>query len=219
MTSNIRYPIPDHIQEAIDAGSNLMIHGRAGTGKSTILQAICRYKRNTIVLAPTGVAALNVNGVTIHSFFGFNLGYLNPQQATYCERRASVLLRYPTIIIDEISMVRSDVFDTINVTLQKTMRNKVPFGGLQIILMGDTGQLPPIVKGEESQFFANGSEMFFNSDSFSTGKFSIIELNTVYRQSDVKYIDFLSNVRSGIVNDRELTFFNRNNLTCLACSH
>lgn len=200
--------VPKHVQALLKSGNNVMLHGAAGTGKSTILRAITKEHKNSIVLAPTGIAALNVGGQTLHSFFGFSFGYLNPMEVKGCPRNMRLLGAKPLIIIDEVSMVRSDVFNAIDVALRRTLGNARSFGGLQILLLGDTGQLPPIVTYNEERFFKPGEEMFFNSSAYKNGKFHRIELEKIHRQTSSKFINFLMDVRSDTVCDRGLEWFN-----------
>lgn len=207
-TETPQFEIPIGIRKALKSGRNIFIHGKAGTGKSSILRAITTKYPNTVVLAPTGIAALNVGGQTLHSFFRFDFGFLEPKDVNACPRKFKVLKTNPILIIDEISMVRSDVFAAIDKSLRMTLMTSKPFGGLQIVLLGDTGQLPPVVTYSEAQFFSKGDEMFFRSPAFEAGKFLPIELKTVYRQSNPRFVSFLSRVRTDRVRERDLEWFN-----------
>lgn len=206
--------IPDDILELINRKANILIHGRAGTGKSTILRAITAKYQNSIVLSPTGIAALNVGGQTIHSFFGLGFGLLQPKDVRSCYRQKHLLEKHPIIIIDEVSMVRSDVFTAIDVSLRKTLGVKRPFGGLQIILLGDTGQLPPVVVSNEKAFFLDGTSMFFRSQSYTDAAFEHIELNHVYRQTHAGFIEFLTRIRNHTVTPRDMQDFNARVSVC-----
>lgn len=206
--------IPEDIQDLIERKSNILIHGRAGTGKSTILRAITAKYHNSVVLSPTGIAALNVGGQTIHSFFGLGFGLLQPKDVRSCYRHRSVLEKHPIIIIDEVSMVRSDVFTAIDISLRKTLGVKRPFGGLQIILLGDTGQLPPVVVTNERSFFPDGTAMFFHSSSYIEASFKHIELNHVYRQTHAGFIEFLTRVRNLSVTPQDIQDFNHRVSVC-----
>jgi ATP-dependent exoDNAse (exonuclease V) alpha subunit len=192
----------------VKKGRNLLIHGKAGTGKSTMLRNIVDKIPNSVVLSPTGIAALNVGGQTIHSFFGFSLGYMQKQQVRGCTRQIPILEKSPLLIIDEISMVRSDIFDAINISLQKALGNIWPFGGIQVLLFGDTGQLPPVVGSSESHLFREDNVMFFMSDSYKNGDFEKIELEHVYRQSNYEFVDILSKLRTRTIKYSEFTDFN-----------
>jgi len=195
---------------------NVFITGRAGTGKSTLLQYFIKEtKREVVVLAPTGVAALNVNGVTIHSFFR-----LRPQMTDDdVEKKAYSLVGnelYETldvIVIDEISMVRADLLDQIDIFLRIVRKNKKSFGGVQMIFFGDLYQLPPVVKGEEREFFRTyyDSPYFFASHVFSEKRFvmEFVELEKIYRQSDQKFIKLLNGIRNKSINDKELKELNK----------
>lgn len=200
--------VPQRVRKLLKAGKNVMLHGAAGTGKSTILKAITKHNKNTVVLAPTGIAALSVGGQTIHSFFGFSFGYLSAKDIKGCGKQAPILRKKPLIIIDEVSMVRADVFNAIDLSLRRCLFSNLPFAGLQILLLGDTGQLPPIVTEQEAQFFKSGNEMFFRSASYKLGKFIHVELDEIHRQTNEKFIDFLLNVRKDSARRRDMEWFN-----------
>jgi ATP-dependent exoDNAse (exonuclease V) alpha subunit len=186
----------------------IFISGSAGTGKSTLIFEIKkRYSDNNIVtLAPTGIAALNVKGSTIHSFFKLPFGLLTEQKMV---NHISSSKRYSTkiyeklqiLIIDEISMVRADQFDAIDQKLRAIKKNNNPFGGVQVIILGDMFQLSPILKDEEREQFYNiySTEYFFSSNVMrSLDLLSLWEsvlLTEVFRQKDKIFIDILNNVR------------------------
>ncbi len=179
--------------------SNLFITGRAGTGKSTLLKYFrATTKKNLVVLAPTGVAAVNVQGQTIHSFFKFGPNITLDKVRKRYGDEAQVYKKLETLIIDEISMVRADLFDC----LQKFLflngpKPFTPFGGVQTVVFGDLYQLPPVVKEEEKYIFNNHYKgpYFFNSLCYSQAKFKIVELTHVYRQSDEDFIEILDSIR------------------------
>lgn len=136
------------------SNQNVFVTGRAGTGKSTFLNFFVeKTKKKIVVLAPTGVAALNVLGQTIHSFFGFRPGItLNEAKEIALKRKKrKIYKKLDAIIIDEISMTRADLMDCINVFLQTVLESGKPFGGKQVVFIGDLYQLPPVVKGEEKK--------------------------------------------------------------------
>jgi ATP-dependent exoDNAse (exonuclease V) alpha subunit len=179
---------------------NIFLTGKAGTGKSTLL----RYFRSTTtknhaVVAPTGIAAINVQGQTIHSFFGFKVGVTlgTVRYASY--EKLKVLRNIETLIIDEISMVRADLLDCMDKSLRMNRRNNLPFGGVQIIAIGDPYQLPPVVTASEEKFIMRtyGAPHFFKANSYKSGNFKTVELNKIYRQSDPEFIGILNAVRTG----------------------
>ncbi|MCB0531783.1 MAG: AAA family ATPase [Lewinellaceae bacterium] len=195
-----------YVLDALEKGSNSMfITGRAGTGKSTLLQLFRNTTRKkTAVLAPTGVAALNVLGQTIHSFFGFPPRIITPQEAAKRILRKDKLRLYrnlEVLIIDEISMVRADVLDAINLFLQVNRENLRPFGGVQLVLFGDPFQLPPVVTNDpvESAYFHDyyRTPYFFSAKVFQEPAFQIemLELSKVYRQESRHFLRLLEAIR------------------------
>lgn len=176
----------------------LFITGRAGTGKSTLLQVFRNTtKKRVVVLAPTGVAALNVRGQTIHSFFGFPPRIIHPKEI---EKRKNFRLyqNIDMIIIDEISMVRADMLDNINYFLKKNRQNSLPFGGVQMVFFGDLFQLPPVVSTvPEREYFSTyySSPYFFAAHSFGEVEMKMVELTHVYRQEERSFIHLLDNIR------------------------
>ncbi len=183
---------------------HFFVTGRAGTGKSTLLKLFRRTtKKRVVVLAPTGIAAVNVKGQTIHSFFGFP-AHLHINKHIKKRRNRKLFTSLDAIIIDEVSMVRADLLDAIDLFLRVNRGNGMPFGGVQMIFFGDLFQLPPVVSSpEERQFLAMHytSPWFFSAlvfDALGAG-FEMIELNTVYRQRDRHFIRILDAVRTGEV--------------------
>ncbi|MCK9578083.1 DEAD/DEAH box helicase [bacterium] len=196
----------------IEKGGNIFLTGKAGTGKTTFL----RYFRsitdkNVVVLAPTGVSAVNIQGQTMHSFFKFHPGITeNDIKKVYYKDR-DIYKNIDILIIDEISMVRSDFFDCI----EKFLRINGPepgkiFGGIQVIITGDLYQLPPIVQKEEEIIFelVYKSPYFFDSNSFKKGNFSMVELKKVYRQTDHDFIRILDLLRTCKLSDEHLEKIN-----------
>ncbi|MEJ2226620.1 MAG: DEAD/DEAH box helicase [Alphaproteobacteria bacterium] len=200
------------IQQASDSREAIFITGRAGTGKSTLLRCLrLNLPQKTAVLAPTGLAAINVQGQTIHSFFGFPPQLITPDVVKRC-RRAAMFRSIETIIIDEVSMVRADLMQGIDLALRMTRKqpNK-PFGGVQIIAMGDLHQLPPVVRArDEMQFFHEtyGGVYFFNAQVFQDTPLNVIELTKVYRQQDIDFLDALNGIREGVPSRDHLELFN-----------
>jgi ATP-dependent exoDNAse (exonuclease V) alpha subunit len=178
--------------------SNIFLTGKAGTGKSTFLKY---FRENTekqiAVVAPTGVAALNVQGQTIHSMFRFAPRFIDPATLKYDRRK--IFKELELLIIDEISMVRSDIFEGIDRFLQLARKNKEPFGGVQICVIGDLFQLPPIISNEEKEFFAQyyDSPFFFSTPAYKNADFQTIQFSTIHRQNDAQFIHILNSIRSG----------------------
>lgn len=188
---------------AIQNGENLLILGSAGTGKSTFLKWLRRQlqdKKRYAVLAPTGMAALNVGGQTIHSFFGFKAQLITGSDGWHKPRNPKVFENLDLLVIDEISMVRADIFDGIERFLRKYgKRPGSPFGGVQIVLMGDLCQLPPVVRRDEAAHFETLFEtpFFFSSPAWEAGNFGIIEFTHIFRQTDLPFINLLNEIRHG----------------------
>lgn len=190
--------------------NNMFITGKAGTGKSYLLRFFRRHtKKNTLYTAPTGIAALNIEGVTLHSVFGFNNlneGY----EIKLSINQIELFKKLDTLIIDEISMVRVDVLQQIDKILRIANKNTMPFGGKQVILFGDLFQLPPIADREAAQYLTNkyGNIFFFNSYAFKNGQFIFKELNEIHRQTDKQFIKILNNIREGNVSEEEIDILN-----------
>ncbi|HTJ50372.1 MAG TPA: AAA family ATPase [Cyclobacteriaceae bacterium] len=204
---------------AMEFGSNtLFLTGRAGTGKSTLLN----YFRKTtakkyVVLAPTGLAALQVGGSTIHSFFGFPLRTLiknDPEIRAWSKGhpRLRILRAMDTLIIDEVSMVRVDVMDAIDQSLRINMGIDLPFGGKQLIFIGDVFQLSPVVTNQDYHHETStdyASQYFFSADVFIGNKPHVIELKTIYRQKDEDFIYLLNRIRMGHATEDDLNEINK----------
>lgn len=185
---------------------NLFLTGKAGTGKTTFLRDIKRYtKKKHVVLAPTGVAAVNAGAMTIHSFFQFGFGpYVKgvsePEPNFNMRKQKLNLIRsLELMIIDEISMVRADLLDHINDELQRIRRNYQPFGGVQMVMIGDLQQLPPVANGEEGMILNRHYESlyFFGCKALQNSDYYCIELKKVYRQTEQHFIDMLNRARTG----------------------
>lgn len=199
------FEITPEMQRAIDAvslGKSLFITGRAGTGKSTLLTYLQEkvVQGSFVVVAPTGVAAINVGGSTIHKFFGFlpDITFEHIASPDYHPRSQKVMKSLKTLIIDEISMVRADLLDCVDKALRKYgPKSSQPFGGVQVILVGDLFQLPPIVSKSEEEFLYShyDSPFFFSSDGYQKVAMEKVVLKKVYRQSEIEFLKILNAIR------------------------
>jgi len=188
--------------EAIAAGTQvLFVTGRAGTGKSTFIR-ILRDElagKNIVVVAPTGIAALNAGGQTIHSFFHFPPTMLDPAEITR-DDEPEVFEKIDILVIDEVSMVRADLLDAVDASLRSNRKSKEPFGGVQVVLVGDLFQLPPVPpRGDDALVLRNRyrSLQFFGANCLRGLNMISIELTHVYRQSDQAFIALLGDLRTG----------------------
>lgn len=203
---------------------SLFLTGKAGTGKSTFLRHIAATtKKKNIILAPTGIAAINVGGSTLHSFFKLPFHPLLPTDSRYSPRNIRDTLKYNTekinilrevelIIIDEVSMVRADIIDFIDKVLRIYNRNmREPFGGKQLLLVGDIYQLEPVVREEDrkllSPFYPDN--FFFDAKIFQQMQLVNIELKKVYRQTDPVFIDILDHIRTSQIRTTDLALLNK----------
>lgn len=195
-------------------GKSLFITGRAGTGKSTLLEYFCKHSRKSpVVLAPTGVAALNVKGQTIHNFFNFHIDVTleKIKKRKTRPRNEKLYKKLQVIIIDEISMVRADLLDCIDMFLRLYgPQRSQPFGGVQMVFIGDLYQLPPVVTEGEKEIFSTHytTPYFFSSHVIEGFPFEIIELEKVYRQKDQQFINLLSRVRNNSVTTEDIQLLN-----------
>jgi len=207
---------------------SIFLTGKAGTGKTTLLNEItATTHKNTVVVAPTGIAALNAGGVTIHSLFqlpfcSFVPTYEMPDsispyikvetQKTLVKHyrmtrvKRSVLTQMELLIIDEVSMLRADLLDAIDHTLKVIRKNKNPFGGVQVLMVGDLMQLPPVVKNDEWQVLKNyySGVYFFNSKVILEHPPVYIELEHIFRQQDKVFINLLNNLRNNRINHDDI---------------
>ena len=197
-----------------NTNENIFVTGKAGTGKSFLIDIFSSsIPKNILLLAPTGTAAVNINGATIHSAFGYkNLqNSLEQMKVSLSAEKKEVLQKVDVIIIDEISMVRSDIFDKMDKILKDINKSDEPFGGKQIILFGDIFQLPPVVKYDEKDFIYEkyDSEFFFSSNSFKNGNFKFIELKVNHRQAeDQKFFSILNRIREGKTTEEDINQLN-----------
>ena len=202
---------------------SLFLTGKAGTGKSTFMRHIAAtIKKKHIILAPTGIAAINAGGSTLHSFFKLPFHPLLPTDKRYSARNIRDTLKYngektkllrevELIIIDEISMVRADIIDFIDKVLRIYNRNmREPFGGKQLLLVGDIYQLEPVIKEDERQLLRPfyPSCFFFDAHVFREMQLIAVELKKVYRQRDAQFISLLDHIRTSQVSDTDLRLLN-----------
>lgn len=202
---------------------SIFLTGKAGTGKSTFLKYICAHTRKRfVVLAPTGIAAVNVGGVTMHSFFKMPFKPLLPDDPDYSARKIRKTMRLPRekvkllkeldlIIIDEISMVRCDMIDFMDRVLRIFSENmREPFGGKQLLLVGDIFQLEPVVTSDMKEILRRYYKnfFFFNANAFAQVKLVPIELRKIYRQTDSEFISMLDRVRVNRATKRDLQLIN-----------
>ncbi len=211
--SDSRIVLTDEFKSALSilsSGSSLFLTGKAGTGKSTLIQHfMANTSRRVVVTAPTGIAALNVEGYTIHRLFGFNTttNLDDLESGGYRPGRfAQTLKSLETLIIDEASMVRADLLDMIVVALERFGPEPgQPCGGVQIVLVGDLFQLPPVVREGEADFFSTrySTPYFFSADRFDRQDFPTVALTTVFRQlGDQRLTGILNAIREGVLLDR-----------------
>ena len=190
----------------------IFLTGKAGTGKSLLLQYFRQKSdKNIVVCAPTGVAALNIGGQTIHSLFKIPPELIRKDSLKVEKRTAKLLKHVDVVVIDEISMVRPDLMDAIDHILRKARNSTIPFGGVQIIMFGDLYQLPPIIQNELMNYFEQnyGGNFFFNADVWKNIKFEIRELTTVFRQKDEDFKAILNAVREGTITNEQLAVLNK----------
>ena len=195
---------------------SVFLTGKAGTGKSTLLKKITsQLNRNFIIVAPTGIAAINVSGQTIHSFFRIAPRPYLPEDKDieFIENKQEILKNLDLIVIDEVSMVRADVMNAIDLSLRKNLKSSKPFAGIQLLMIGDLFQLPPVIdskKLNEVEILGNyQTPYFFSCKSFDRGFiYHIVELQKVYRQSDEKFIHLLNAVRENVITSQDLLNLN-----------
>lgn len=208
-------------QKAFDIVANtnncLFITGKAGTGKTTFVKRLLKeVNKNFLVLAPTGIAALAVGGQTIHSFFGFPLDVIGPHtHLSISPIQKDMLEKVDTIIVDEASMVRSDMVDGMDRCLRIAFNTHMPFGGKQVVFVGDLFQLPPVVKmgsvDEEMlhDLYGSGVPFFFKAQVLKRMNLLNIEFQKVYRQSDAEFVNILNKIRIGETTSDDLTLLNQ----------
>lgn len=199
--------------------TNLFLTGKAGTGKTTFLRRLKEESsKRIVVVAPTGIAAINAEGVTIHSFFQLSFAPFIPdaqyklkeQQYRFSKQKIRVIQSIDTLVIDEISMVRADLLDAVDSVLRRFRKNQLPFGGVQMVMIGDLGQLAPVAKDDEWQMLSRyyDTPYFFSSIALKSTRYAIVELKTVYRQSDLHFVELLNRVRDNRADDKVLAALN-----------
>ncbi len=194
----------------------VFLTGKAGTGKTTFLQNLRQSSTKKLaVVAPTGVAAINAGGMTIHSFFQLSFGPIIPSgngrpELHYNQEKKDLLASLELLIIDEISMVRPDVLDQIDLILRNIKGSSHPFGGVQILLIGDLSQLSPIIKDDEWAMLRSyyATPYFFSSMVMQKAKYVCIELNHVFRQKEQAFVDILNEVRNQTISQASLDLLN-----------
>lgn len=197
--------------------TNFFIQGQAGTGKSTFIKYLKKHSKKRIrLVAPTAIAALNIEGATIHSMFTLPLSDFIIQREILSTRRRklkTILKKTDILIIDEVSMLRPDILDAIEALCCQARGNLSLFGGLQIILIGDMCQLPPIIKHDVTHIFKQEYQTtepyFFDAKSYQKGGFEKIELTEVYRQIDRELLNYLQNLRKNENIPETISYFNR----------
>ncbi len=198
-----------------NTNSSFFLTGKAGTGKTTFLRNVQKMvDKQFVTLAPTGVAAIIAGGDTIHSFFGLPMEVCTPgTMGKMSEARIMTLIHTDTIIIDEVSMVRCDIMDAIDYTMRKVLRSTLPFGGKQVIFVGDMFQLPPVVKqGAERELmhdlYHTDDFFFYKADAIKRMRLVKIEFQKVYRQEDKDFLNILENVRMNRATPKNLVHLN-----------
>ena len=211
---------------------SIFLTGKAGTGKTTLLREIIQTThKNCVVVAPTGIAALNAGGVTIHSMFQLPFGGFIPDSNSQPQFSAGIKFESPAtlrrtfrmsatkkaviqnmelLIIDEVSMLRADMMDAIDFMLQNTRKKKVPYGGVQLLFIGDLLQLPPVIRDDEWQILRKyyPGKFFFHSHAVQQNPPLYVELSKIFRQSDERFIAILNNLRNNTITQKDVVVLN-----------
>jgi hypothetical protein len=237
------FELTDEFKNALalmeDTRRNIFLTGKAGTGKSTLIAYFRTHtSKKVVALSPTGIAAMNIGGQTIHSFFDFPLKHIDPRAIHKSKKLADLYSKVDTIIVDEVSMVRADMIDGMDKSLKINRGSKLPFGGVQMIFVGDMFQLPPVLtKGDDMEYIKSNYESpyFFSAkslkssssvsdESYPKEQFNMFEassgsdslkplvkigLSVVFRQKDLSFQETLNKIRVGVINQDELNKFNK----------
>jgi DNA repair protein RadC len=217
-------PVNDKLDLAhnfvLHTNRNIFLTGKAGTGKTTFLHQVKQLSAKRLaVVAPTGVAAINAGGVTIHSLFQLPFGPLVPgatarESRKFNKEKINLLRTLDLLVIDEISMVRADVLDGIDEVLRRFRNNGQPFGGVQLLLIGDMQQLPPVIRDDDWTLLKPHYETgyFFGSKALRQTPYVAIELTHIYRQSDARFINLLNSIREKTVTREQLADLNQRHI-------
>ncbi len=205
-----------------NTNTSFFLTGRAGTGKTTFLHKVQNeVKKNFVILAPTGLAAILAGGQTIHSFFGFPLEAIPfGEYSSFNKEYIELIKRIDTIIIDEVSMVRCDIIDAIDNSLKNALHSSAPFGGKQIVFVGDLFQLEPVLSGNTDleiieDIYKTTRPFFFKAKVFAEMQLPCIEFQKIYRQDDPLFLNILNNIRNGIISQNDINLLNQR---CIATS-
>lgn len=220
---NINQVLPEFALDAVQAdlfhklettSNNYFVQGQAGTGKSTFIRHLKTHSKKKIRIAcPTALAAIHIGGVTIHSLFQLPLkDFFIPEELELKRKTANILKKTDLLIIDEASMIRPDILDAIHILAQRARQSVLPFGGMQLLLIGDLCQLPPVIKSSTYPIFrakyGHSESYFFDAKSYQTGQFETVFFTTVYRQQDNELVNHLVNLRHHRHLDKTVSFFN-----------
>jgi hypothetical protein len=216
LTSNPQMELAQ--QYVRNTNTHIFLTGKAGTGKTTFLHKIrAEGLKRMVVVAPTGVAAINAGGMTIHSFFQLPFGLFLPDappneqnQRKFTGDKIRIIKSIDMLVIDEISMVRADLLDSIDNVLRRYRNPELPFGGVQLLMIGDLHQLPPVVKDDEWNLLRKHYETpyFFGSLALRKAQAVTIELKHIYRQADTTFVDLLNQVRDNKIDQQVLDTLN-----------
>lgn len=222
-----KFTVTDEMSQFMDLIENtsdcVFLTGKAGTGKSSLLRYyLSTTKKNVVVAAPTGVAAVNIGGVTLHSLFQLPFGPYIPNidllgnvkdalpSYKYSKEKVDIINNMDLLVIDEVSMLRADVLDAINDVLCHVRRNQKPFGGIQVLFIGDLYQLPPVINSSEWNLISTVYEtpFFFSAQVLKHVQLHMVSLSHVFRQSDDRFILLLNEIRDGQLSDSSLILLN-----------